>query len=66
METEITIQSAEHADRILTHYITQAMRKAGLRVDGDTYSELSTLIQDVASEIVRLVLAQSAQPPTQE
>lgn len=40
----------EYMRRIIEHYITTALSAAGVRVDGDTYSELGSALE----EIVRL------------
>lgn len=40
-------QDQEYAKRIISHYITNNMRAAGLQVDNDTYSEIGAAIDSI-------------------
>lgn len=53
----------DYAKRTLTHYITLTMREAGMKVDGDTYAELSdcvdTIIDAAVEEAKAALLAEA-------
>jgi hypothetical protein len=48
--------------RIIKHYITLALREAGVRIDGDVYAELDGAIdslEDAIRDIVREEMAKA-------
>jgi hypothetical protein len=40
-------RTMEYMRRIIEHYITTALNAAGVRVDGDTYSELGSALEEI-------------------
>lgn len=50
---------AEYADRILTHYITLAIRKVDGTVDSDVYGEMYGLIEQAVREAVEVAVREA-------
>lgn len=57
--TDEKLSQAKHADKILTHYITLAMAKAGCNVDSDTCAELNGLITNAIEQAVSVAVAKA-------
>lgn len=55
----IAAPRAQHADRILTRYITLLMEKTTDRNDPDTRAELSNLISDAIDEAVEIAISET-------
>lgn len=53
------LSRAKHADKILTHYITLAMAKAGCNVDSDAYAELNGLITNAIEQAVSVAVTKA-------
>lgn len=44
----------EYFERIITHYMILALERAGVRVDGDTYGELSAAFDDLRESLAKI------------
>jgi len=53
------LNNAEYADRILTHYIVEALRSSGATVTSDTYAELDGLITNAINQAVTEAVAEA-------